>query len=79
MLYLFGGVIIVRHVVVLGRHETMYTTGPKWIGSLFGKLGPGLLLAATAIGVSHLVMSPQAGSMFGFQLLYAGSKLKIIK
>jgi len=57
----------------------MYTTGPKWIGSLFGKLGPGLLLAATAIGVSHLVMSPQAGSMFGFQLLYAGSKLKIIK
>ncbi|MBC8217202.1 MAG: Nramp family divalent metal transporter [Planctomycetes bacterium] len=37
---------------------------------MFGKLGPGLLLAATAIGASHLVMSPKAGSAFGFQLLW---------
>ena len=48
----------------------MDTTSSKRIGSLFGKLGPGLLLAATAIGASHLVMSPQAGSKFGYQLLW---------
>ncbi|MHC4432012.1 MAG: Nramp family divalent metal transporter [Planctomycetota bacterium] len=48
----------------------MDSTGSKGIGSFFGKLGPGLLLAATAIGASHLVMSPQAGSLFGFQLLW---------
>ncbi len=38
--------------------------------SFFGKLGPGLLLAATSIGASHLVMSPKAGWMFGFELLW---------
>ena len=27
-------------------------------------LGPGILLAATSIGASHLVMSPQAGALF---------------
>ena len=48
----------------------MNTTASKGIGSFFGNLGPGLLLAATAIGASHLVMSPQAGSLFGFQLLW---------
>jgi Mn2+/Fe2+ NRAMP family transporter len=42
----------------------------KKIFSFFNKLGPGLLLAATSIGASHLVMSPQAGSKFGFQLLW---------
>ena len=42
----------------------------KRIVSFFNKLGPGLLLAATSIGASHLVMSPQAGSKFGFQLLW---------
>ncbi|MBN2588864.1 MAG: Nramp family divalent metal transporter [Sedimentisphaerales bacterium] len=38
--------------------------------SFFSRLGPGLLLAATSIGASHLVMSPKAGWMFGFQLLW---------
>ena len=38
--------------------------------SFFNRLGPGLLLAATSIGASHLVMSPRAGWMFGFQLLW---------
>jgi Mn2+/Fe2+ NRAMP family transporter len=38
--------------------------------SFFGRLGPGLLLAATSIGASHLVMSPRAGWLFGFQLLW---------
>jgi Mn2+/Fe2+ NRAMP family transporter len=38
--------------------------------SFFSRLGPGLLLAATSIGASHLVMSPRAGWMFGFELLW---------
>lgn len=34
-------------------------------------LGPGILFASTAIGVSHLVQSTQAGANFGFTLLWA--------
>ncbi len=48
----------------------MASTGAKGIGSLFNRLGPGLLLAAAAIGGSHLVMSPDAGARFGYKLLW---------
>ncbi len=37
---------------------------------LWRRLGPGILLAATAIGASHLVMAPQAGALFGVALLW---------
>ena len=36
---------------------------------LFTILGPGLLLAASAIGVSHLVQATRAGALFGIDLL----------
>jgi Mn2+/Fe2+ NRAMP family transporter len=42
--------------------------GPK--KNLWQRLGPGILLAATSIGASHLVFSPKAGALFGFQLLW---------
>ena len=32
-------------------------------------IGPGILFASTAIGVSHLVQSTRAGAEFGFLLL----------
>ena len=32
-------------------------------------VGPGILFASTAIGVSHLVQSTRAGANFGFALL----------
>ena len=32
-------------------------------------LGPGILFAATAIGVSHLVQSTKAGALFGFSMI----------
>jgi len=32
-------------------------------------LGPGILFASTAIGVSHLVQSTRAGAEFGFALI----------
>jgi Mn2+/Fe2+ NRAMP family transporter len=35
------------------------------------KLGPGILFAGAAIGVSHLVQSTRAGADFGFGLLWA--------
>ena len=35
------------------------------------KLGPGLLFAGAAIGVSHLVQSTKAGAEFGFGLVWA--------
>tara|TARA_R110002051_G_scaffold10175_2_gene38519 strand:- start:12155 stop:13396 length:1242 start_codon:yes stop_codon:yes gene_type:complete len=43
------------------------------------KLGPGLLFAGAAIGVSHLVQSTRAGADFGFGLLWALILVNIIK
>ena len=36
---------------------------------IFKFLGPGILFASTAIGVSHLVQSTRAGADFGFSLV----------
>ena len=38
---------------------------------LIKKLGPGLLFAGAAIGVSHLVQSTRAGADFSFGLIWA--------
>src|SRR6056297_2640800 len=37
--------------------------------STLKSLGPGLLWAAAAVGVSHLVQSTRAGAIYGFQLV----------
>ncbi|MDC1162370.1 Nramp family divalent metal transporter [Tenacibaculum sp.] len=42
-------------------------------------LGPGLLFAGAAIGVSHLVQSTRAGAEFGFGLLWALLLVNIFK
>jgi len=39
--------------------------------SFLNTIGPGLLFAGAAIGVSHLVQSTKAGATFGFGLLWA--------
>ena len=41
----------------------MFTT------KFFKTLGPGILFATTAIGVSHLVQSTRAGAKYGFALI----------
>jgi len=41
----------------------------KSIGWIKNTLGPGILFASTAIGVSHLVQSTRAGANYGFSLL----------
>lgn len=42
-------------------------------------LGPGILFASTAIGVSHLVQSTQAGANYGFSLLWAVVIANVLK
>lgn len=48
----------------------MFQTSEKWSG-IKKSLGPGLIMAAAAIGVSHLVQSTRAGAEFGFALVWA--------
>ena len=47
--------------------------------NLFQKLGPGLMFAGAAIGVSHLVQSTRAGADFGFGLIWALLLINLIK
>lgn len=47
--------------------------------SILKKLGPGLLFAGAAIGVSHLVQSTRAGADFGLGLLWALVLVNIFK
>lgn len=49
------------------------------IFTTFKNLGPGLLFAGAAIGVSHLVQSTRAGADFGFGLLWALLLINIFK
>ncbi len=48
----------------------MFQKTEKWEG-IKKSLGPGLIMAAAAIGVSHLVQSTRAGAEFGFALVWA--------
>ena len=43
------------------------------------KLGPGLLFAGAAIGVSHLVQSTRSGADFGFGLIWTLLLIHIVK
>lgn len=46
---------------------------------IISKLGPGLLFAGAAIGVSHLVQSTRAGADFGWGLIWALILVNIFK
>lgn len=47
--------------------------------SFLSKLGPGLIYAGAAVGVSHLVQSTKAGGMFGFDLIIAILIIHLVK
>lgn len=49
------------------------------IQGIKNSLGPGLIMAAAAIGVSHLVQSTRAGAEFGFALVWAVLLANIFK
>ncbi len=51
----------------------------KLFNHFVSRLGPGLLYAGAAVGVSHLVQSTQAGGMFGFDLIIAIIIIHLIK
>ncbi|MBK6957993.1 MAG: divalent metal cation transporter [Nitrosomonas sp.] len=51
----------------------------KLFNHFISRLGPGLLYAGAAVGVSHLVQSTQAGGMFGFELIIAIIIIHLIK
>ena len=53
----------------------MISNNKNWLH----KLGPGLLFAGAAIGVSHLVQSTRAGADFGFGLIWALVLIHIVK
>lgn len=53
----------------------MSTKKSNWLKNL----GPGILFAGAAIGVSHLVQSTRAGADFGFGLIWALVLIHIIK
>ncbi|GJL76321.1 NRAMP family divalent metal transporter [Nitrosomonas sp.] len=55
------------------------TVPKKILNGFLSKLGPGLLYAGAAIGVSHLVQSTRAGGMFGFDLIIAILIIHVIK
>lgn len=42
-------------------------------------LGPGILLAATSIGASHILMSPEAGARYGFSLMWLVIGVHVLK
>ena len=51
----------------------------KKINNILKKLGPGLLFAGAAIGVSHLVQSTRAGADFGWGLVWALLIINVFK
>lgn len=55
------------------------TSKNKIFNGLLSRLGPGLLYAGAAVGVSHLVQSTRAGGMFGFELIIAIVIIHLIK
>lgn len=57
---------------------TSASTASTWDG-IKQSLGPGLLMAAAAIGVSHLVQSTRAGATYGWALVWAVVLANIFK
>ena len=49
------------------------------IKNTLGNLGPGLLYAGAAVGVSHLVMSTKAGANYKYTLLLLIPLIHVIK
>ena len=49
------------------------------VSALLSRLGPGMMLAAVAVGVSHLVFSTQAGANFGLSLLWLIVLISLLK
>lgn len=60
----------------VARYVDTMTPGRR---SLLQSLGPGLLMAGAAIGVSHLVQATRAGADYGYQLLIIVLLVNVLK
>ena len=49
------------------------------MNKILSRVGPGLMLAAVGVGVSHLVYSTQAGADYGLSLLWLIIAVTLIK
>ena len=49
------------------------------MSGLLGRFGPAMMMAATAVGVSHLVYSTQAGADYGFSLIWLIILIVVLK
>ena len=49
------------------------------MSGLLGRFGPAMMMAATAVGVSHLVYSTQAGADYGFSLVWLILLIVVLK
>ena len=49
------------------------------VKKIYGYLGPGILFASTAIGVSHLVQSTRAGAEYGYSLIWIVILANVLK
>ncbi len=56
---------------IFARETSASNAEDSQLARLLKTLGPGLLFASTAIGVSHLVQSTRAGANYGYALLWA--------
>lgn len=49
------------------------------MGGVLSRFGPGMMLAAASVGVSHLVFSTQAGANYGLSLLWFVALIVLLK
>jgi len=49
------------------------------VKNLFARIGPGMMLAAVAVGVSHLVQSTRAGADYGLSLIWLIVVIVVLK
>jgi len=65
----------VRPLFIINKSKNMYSK----FKDMSKNFGPGLLMAATGIGVSHIVQSVQAGAKYGYILIAAIIFIHIVK
>jgi Mn2+/Fe2+ NRAMP family transporter len=64
---------------MLNQQTALALSWMSGVSTLFKATGPGILMAAAAIGASHLVASTRAGAEFGWQLAWLILLVNIVK
>ncbi|WP_299808395.1 Nramp family divalent metal transporter [uncultured Shewanella sp.] len=63
----------------MSDHSAAISSQRMNLSTLLSAMGPGLLMAAAAIGASHLVASTRAGAEFGWQLAWVILTVNLLK